>query len=346
VTPETPEPGAAPPAGAAPKDPPPVPRSASSPPAIPTIPTISAQPDGSPMTLPTPSPTGPPPLPVDHASPPSAATAVPPGPSIAGALGLTALYVVFLIGLEIAVSVILAIARQPNSPGSLVTAAIHVTAFSGTMALLPVLARGAWPSLWRSALALSSWPAAVLLAVGAWMVALQIGVVTELAIPMPEFIRKIFEEVFSTADPVGSFFLLVVLPPIIEETLCRGLLLRAMLRRWSPAWSITASALVFGAIHLNPWQFFFATWLGIVYGWVYHHSRSLGLCIAMHALNNALSWSLMLAAPEVAGPQSTDTTGSPSPLLWLSLPAGLALVALGGWSLTRSSSPRPVSPPC
>jgi membrane protease YdiL (CAAX protease family) len=304
---------------------------------------ISSQPGGSPVNLPIPN--GPPPLPVDHEGSACAAAAVPPGPSIAGALGLTALYVGFLIGLEILVSIILALARQPTTPGSLVTAGIHVAAFSGTMALLPVLARGAWPSLWRSALALSSWPAAVLLAVGAWMVALQIGVVTELAIPMPEFIRKIFDEVFSTVDPIGSFLLLVILPPVIEETLCRGLLLRAMLRRWSPAWSITASALVFGAMHLNPWQFFFATWLGLVYGWVYHRTRSLGLCIAMHALNNGLSWGLMLAAPEVASAQSTVTSDPATPLLSLGLPLGLALVALGGWSLTHSSSPRPETSP-
>ena len=65
----------------------------------------------------------------------------------------------------------------------------------------------------------------------------------------------------------------------------------------------------------------------------------------MHALNNALSWGLMLAVPEVAGTQATVTSDPSTPLAWLSLPAGLALAALGGWSLTPSSSPRPDSPP-
>jgi len=83
----------------------------------------------------------------------------------------------------------------------------------------------------------------------------------------------------------------------VEEVLCRGLVLRALLNRWRPGLAIAVSSLVFGAMHLDPWQFFYATWLGLLLGWVYWRTRSLGLCVLLHAVHNLLGWIMIRGKP-------------------------------------------------
>jgi membrane protease YdiL (CAAX protease family) len=42
-----------------------------------------------------------------------------------------------------------------------------------------------------------------------------------------------------------------VITPVVEELFFRGLLLRAVQRRWSTVWAVGASSVVFGLVHLN-----------------------------------------------------------------------------------------------
>jgi glutamate-5-semialdehyde dehydrogenase len=84
--------------------------------------------------------------------------------------------------------------------------------------------------------------------------------------------------------------LAVVIAPLTEELVFRGLILRGLLGRWRPAIAITASAALFAATHLNPAQAPVAMLLGLVLGWVYVRTRSIGLCMAGHALNNAATY--------------------------------------------------------
>ena len=84
--------------------------------------------------------------------------------------------------------------------------------------------------------------------------------------------------------------LAVVVAPLTEELVFRGLILRGLLGRWRPAVAITASAALFAATHLNPAQAPVAMLLGLVLGWVFVRTRSLGLCIAGHAANNAATY--------------------------------------------------------
>jgi membrane protease YdiL (CAAX protease family) len=77
-----------------------------------------------------------------------------------------------------------------------------------------------------------------------------------------------------------------VLAPVLEEMLFRGVLLRAFLKH-HPRWgAISYSALLFGAAHLNVYQFLLAFWLGLLLGWLFERSRSLLPCIALHAAVN------------------------------------------------------------
>ncbi|MBN9690056.1 MAG: CPBP family intramembrane metalloprotease [Verrucomicrobia bacterium] len=273
----------------------------------------------------------PPVLPPDESAPPPV-TPVPSmtvssdsGSAIWMALALTVIYVVLLIVLQSVLTVVLMVLKLPP-PGAVVTTVLMFGAFGVTLGLTPLLTglpiRELLPGRPGPAAAI---PGAVLLALGGWIGALEIGALTEQVMPMPEWIAREFERLFQQSHPVASLVLLTVAPPIVEEALCRGLLLRAMLKRWSVTRSVVVSALVFGGIHLNPWQFFYATWLGLLLGWVYVRTRSLGLCVLLHALNNFLSWVLMRAQPEWAG--SGSAVPEHLPVGWAA--AGVALL-MGG----------------
>lgn len=273
--------------------------------------------------------------------PPSEVRPVRTEPGIGPALALTAIYVVALVGFQAVLTVVLLLRQQPPMLGPWTSVLTMVLSFLLTVALMPIIIRRSWRGVIPIGVPpVGALPAVLLLSLGGWLWALEIGALTEMVMPMPESIAKMFEELFSTADPVGTLVLLVAVPPVVEETLCRGLVLRAMLWRWKPAMAILVSALVFGLIHLNPWQFFYATWLGLILGWVYFRTRSLGLCMVVHAVNNGLSWLVLRWQPDWMGLERKSHADPPVHLPPLLLLAGFGFVVAGAALLLR----QPVAP--
>jgi len=86
---------------------------------------------------------------------------------------------------------------------------------------------------------------------------------------------------------------LVVVAPVFEELLFRGILLHRLAHRWSVAGGVLAPSIVFGALHLDIVG---ATVFGIVMCVLYVHAGSLLVPIAAHALNNLVSVLLIAAA--------------------------------------------------
>ena len=111
------------------------------------------------------------------------------------------------------------------------------------------------------------------------------------AIPMPEAIQAMFEELFN--DELLTVITIAIIAPIVEEFLFRGVILEGFLQRYSPQKAILWSAVIFGIAHLNPWQFISAFLLGVIIGWVYWRSRSLWICIFIHVFNNAIPTMLL-----------------------------------------------------
>lgn len=142
--------------------------------------------------------------------------------------------------------------------------------------------------------------------------------------------------------------LAVVIAPLTEELVFRGLILRGLLGRWRPAAAITASALLFAATHLNPAQAPVAMLLGLLLGWIYARTRSLGLCVVGHALNNASTYVADFPF-EVRGfnfvPEEAAVVFHP---WWFNAIGALLLVA-GLWWIHRHAPPaapwnRPAAP--
>lgn len=82
-----------------------------------------------------------------------------------------------------------------------------------------------------------------------------------------------------------SVLLTVVLAPIFEELIFRKLLLDRLLPfgEWS---AILISAILFGAMHGNFYQFFYAVLIGLVLGYLYVRSGNWRLCVLLHLIIN------------------------------------------------------------
>ena len=104
----------------------------------------------------------------------------------------------------------------------------------------------------------------------------------------PEWFEKAMEQIMDA--PVWITLISVsVFAPLFEEWLCRGLILRGLLQKTSPAAAIVVSAAFFAVLHMNPWQALPAFLLGLLFGYVYYRTGSLKLTMLMHCANNTLA---------------------------------------------------------
>ncbi|MBR5384645.1 MAG: CPBP family intramembrane metalloprotease [Bacteroidales bacterium] len=111
---------------------------------------------------------------------------------------------------------------------------------------------------------------------------------TSLLPEMPAFLEDAMKTLVG-----GPLWLSILLPcvfaPLFEEWFCRGIILRGLLQKVSPAVAICISALIFAFIHLNPWQAVPAFLLGLLFGYVYYRTGSMKLTMLMHFTNNFMS---------------------------------------------------------
>lgn len=101
-----------------------------------------------------------------------------------------------------------------------------------------------------------------------------------------------FEEAMNSIMDAPVWLTLIsvsVFAPLFEEWLCRGLVLRGLLQKLSPAAAISISAIFFAVLHMNPWQAVPAFVLGVLFGYVYYKTGSLKLTMLMHCVNNSFA---------------------------------------------------------
>ena len=130
----------------------------------------------------------------------------------------------------------------------------------------------------------------VILAGGFFLLMIEEGLMAVL--PSPEDQFKLMEN-FIRSHPLMAFLTITVAAAILEELLFRGIILKFMLKIYSPWKAIILSAVIFGAFHMNIWQFVGATLIGLYFGYLYWRTGSLFYPILLHFLNNALSFYLV-----------------------------------------------------
>jgi hypothetical protein len=114
-------------------------------------------------------------------------------------------------------------------------------------------------------------------------------------IPMPKVVEKMFEDLFK--KDVFSIITIVIAAPLLEEILCRGIILKGLLQRYPARKAIIISALFFGLVHMNPWQALPAFCIGLFMGWIFYKTNSVIPGIIVHATNNGMA-ALFLFFPE------------------------------------------------
>lgn len=82
----------------------------------------------------------------------------------------------------------------------------------------------------------------------------------------------------------------VIMAPVGEEVLCRGIMLRLAGKVSNKFWAANCiQALAFGIIHANLVQGTYAFFLGLVLGYIYGKYRNIWLCMLLHASVNLSS---------------------------------------------------------
>jgi membrane protease YdiL (CAAX protease family) len=97
---------------------------------------------------------------------------------------------------------------------------------------------------------------------------------------------------------IFTFLSVVVAAPILEEVLCRGIVLKYLLGKKSPAMAIFYSALFFSFLHMNLYQGIPVFFVGLFLGWLFYRTKSIWPGVIAHLANNALSFGLFLYFPQ------------------------------------------------
>ena len=146
-------------------------------------------------------------------------------------------------------------------------------------------------------------------------------------IPMPDSIKAIFEKAFVESTLWDMVVSTCILAPLLEELLCRGIMLRGMLPRMKPGKAIFWSALLFAVMHMNPWQAIPAFLIGLLMGWIYWRTHSLWATIFLHCLNKSLSTVLSRVMPDVSIEASWKDI-LPANIYWLCYAGAAVLLAV------------------
>ncbi len=155
------------------------------------------------------------------------------------------------------------------------------------------------------------------------------------AFPAPPGVADLFNRLGGARTGLwGSILLLVIVAPLTEELLFRGLILRGFLSHYGPGKAVLASAALFALFHVNPWQFMSAASLGVLFAWWFVRTRSLVPCLLGHALSNGLPLIVgRVVHLDIPGYTSEMTTQVVFQPLWFDV-VGLLLAGAGVWLFT------------
>jgi membrane protease YdiL (CAAX protease family) len=110
---------------------------------------------------------------------------------------------------------------------------------------------------------------------------------------------------------------LVLLVPLAEETVFRGLMLQWLERRYGATAAVVCSAVVFAVGHLNPAGLPSLLMAGLVLGYAFHASRSLWVPVLLHVAANATVALLVAGMPFGARAAAVLVLPSAAALGWL-----------------------------
>ena len=87
---------------------------------------------------------------------------------------------------------------------------------------------------------------------------------------------------------LGAFLSICIVAPIVEELLCRGVLMK-LFERYGAAVALISSSLAFTLLHFEARSFFQIFFVGALFGIFRLYTGSVLITILMHSFNNLLS---------------------------------------------------------
>lgn len=140
---------------------------------------------------------------------------------------------------------------------------------------------------------------------------------------LPDVLAETMQQV---SNNVLGCISIAVLAPVLEEVLFRGAIQGYLMRKYNPMVGILVASLIFGLIHMNPIQVFYAFFLGLIFGWIYYRTRSLMPVVIGHVLNNTFAAITMLAGAEEE--EAVMSLGEKIAVLGAAVAAAVALMYL------------------
>lgn len=125
-------------------------------------------------------------------------------------------------------------------------------------------------------------------ALGWQMILRMIGYHPDLQHPL-----QLFMEMEGPLRLAAFLFFALIIAPIVEESLFRGILQPLLVRRFGPVWGLVLIALGFGAIHADVGTFVSLAVFSVALSLAVAQTGSLRVAILMHALFNGVNLLLL-----------------------------------------------------
>lgn len=128
-----------------------------------------------------------------------------------------------------------------------------------------------------------------ILAVPLTLIFEEVNILSEMLLPMPEDLVKIYEQIF-TANSIGEWTFLVVnvviMAGIFEEMIFRGLLQGTLEKNFDITRAIMTAAFIFALMHGNPFAVVQIVILGVIIGVITWRGDSIWPAAMLHAAYN------------------------------------------------------------
>lgn len=131
-----------------------------------------------------------------------------------------------------------------------------------------------------------------------WLFLAAIGLILGVSIPIQEslpsipILDKLIKDIMEGLLQLPVVVLIlstVVMAPVFEELIFRGILLNGFMHRYSKVKAVLLASVLFALTHGIPQQMITAFILGCYLGWIYAKTRNSTLTIAAHFFNNGLA---------------------------------------------------------
>ena len=96
--------------------------------------------------------------------------------------------------------------------------------------------------------------------------------------------------------------IIIVLVPVAEELLFRGILYPWIKQAGFPRLALWGTAVVFAAMHVNLTSFVALFILALILTWLYERTNNLLATITAHSLFNALNFAMVFLSEKQSGP--------------------------------------------